>query len=225
MGFKISWLAFHGMGKADVLDAMALVDSGESDEANEAPFSGAELPDDWYIIFSNDFDYVSPNLLADVSKRCRVVACQVHEGVMFQAAYGYARGAPEWTVFHDAQAGMYDLSIQALRQITTPRSRPASRRSKKTRVVSARTSTSSPTYRSKWRALSAAIGTICGRIGVNRNSRDWSLDNGIPHQLARVRDGRRRYAPNALRAAAISSNVVTHDVTSRYASAPSGADG
>jgi hypothetical protein len=43
MGFRISWIGFQGAGKADVLAMFGGVDSGIPDEANEAPFSIAEI--------------------------------------------------------------------------------------------------------------------------------------------------------------------------------------
>jgi hypothetical protein len=34
-----------------------------------------------------------------------------HEGVMFSAAYGYDRGNARWSVVHNAQEGISDLSV------------------------------------------------------------------------------------------------------------------
>ena len=109
MGWKISWVGFSGLTKAEVLDLVGATDTGEIDEANEADFSGAEIPD-WYILFSNDFDFVSESTLSKLSSRGTVVGCQLHEGVMVSAAYGYDRGNAQWSVMHNAQDGISDLS-------------------------------------------------------------------------------------------------------------------
>jgi hypothetical protein len=111
VGFKISWIGFDSRGKTEILQSVGLHNTGEPDEANEAPFSGAEVPGGWFILFSNDFDFVSRKRLAQVSADCRIVACQVHEGVMVSAAYGYARGDRVWEVVHDAQRSVNDLSV------------------------------------------------------------------------------------------------------------------
>ena len=108
-GFKISWIGFHGKGKVGALKAAGLRETGEPDEANEAPFSGAEIPDGWFVLFSNDFAFVSPERLARLSVDCRIVACQIHEGIMFSAAYGYERGSRVWELVHQSRD---DLSRQ-----------------------------------------------------------------------------------------------------------------
>jgi hypothetical protein len=91
VGFKISWIGFDGKGKTSALEIVGLKDTGEPDEVNEAPFSGAEIPGGWFTLFSNDFQFVSRERLAQLSIDCRIIACQVHEGIMFSAGYGYER--------------------------------------------------------------------------------------------------------------------------------------
>lgn len=111
MGFRISWIGFEGKAKASVLEMAGLNDTGEPDEVNEAPFSGAEIPGGWFILFSNDFMFVSPERLARLSVDCRIVACRVHEGIMFSAAYGYGHGNQLWELAHNAQQSIHDLSV------------------------------------------------------------------------------------------------------------------
>ena len=114
MGFTISWIGFDGKGKTAALESVGLQDTGEPDEVNEAPFSGAEIPGGWFILWSNDFQFVSPERLARLSVDCRIVACQVHEGTMLSAAYSYERGSRVWELAHDAQQGIDHLSISGL---------------------------------------------------------------------------------------------------------------
>jgi hypothetical protein len=111
VGFSISWIAFQGKGKDDVLAAIGLVDTGVADEANEAPVSGAALPTGWYVAFFNDYLYVSPERLAKLSAGCVVVACQVEEHVMASAVLIYEDGAKRCSVSHESERGRYDLSV------------------------------------------------------------------------------------------------------------------
>jgi hypothetical protein len=111
VGFKISWVGFHGKGKTTVLEMVGLKDTEEPDEVNEAPFSGSDIPGGWFILFSNDFQFVSREHLAQLSVDCRIIGCQVHEGIMFSAAYGYERGKRVWELRYHAQQSIDDLSV------------------------------------------------------------------------------------------------------------------
>jgi hypothetical protein len=111
MGFKISWLGFKGLSKEQILDRVGLRDTGEPDEANEAPFSIAEIPHGWTILFTNDTLYAGAEKIIALSMGAQVVACQVHEGVMFSAAYAAENGKLIWSVSHNSENGVYDLSI------------------------------------------------------------------------------------------------------------------
>ena len=111
MGFRVSWIAFHGIGKSRVLERVGLRDTGEADSVNESPLSGAEVPGGWFILFSNDVEFISPKRLASLSRDCRVVACQVHEGVMFSRAFFYERGVSSCEITHESENGIYDLAI------------------------------------------------------------------------------------------------------------------
>jgi len=74
MGFKISWVGFHGLTRREVIKTIGGVDCEIVDEANEAPFSLAELPGGWFILWSNDFGFVSEESLQSWSARGPVVA-------------------------------------------------------------------------------------------------------------------------------------------------------
>jgi hypothetical protein len=112
MGFSISWIAFKDLSKAQVLDRNRCRDSGTEDEVNEAPFSFAELPTGWMVLFSNDFDYGAAEHLIGLSMGATVLSCQVEEHVMFSAAHCYQNGREAWSVWHDSQRGRYDLSLR-----------------------------------------------------------------------------------------------------------------
>jgi hypothetical protein len=111
LGFKISWIGFRGLSKEDALRSLNAVDTRERDEANEAPFSGAEIPGGWFVLFANDFSFASEDRLARLSENCEVVACQVHEGVMVAVSYGYERGQQKWAILHDAQQDLRHIEV------------------------------------------------------------------------------------------------------------------
>lgn len=111
MGFKISWLAFEGLKKQAVLDLLAFRDTGTADEANEAPFSAAELATGWTIVWSNDTAWVETRPIHDLGVHGRTIACQVHEGIMYSAAHGAEAGVEQWSVVHDAQDGLRHLEV------------------------------------------------------------------------------------------------------------------
>lgn len=113
MGYSISWIAFHGVTKGEVLSRTRLIDTTEPDEANESPASGSELPARWYVLFLNDVmhPYVSPERLQELSIGCTVLGCQVEEHVMSSGSCLYENGTRMWNVVHDAEKGLYDLQI------------------------------------------------------------------------------------------------------------------
>jgi len=105
-------MAFHNLGKRDVLGRMGFRDLGELDKANDAPFSIAELPDRWVVVFSNDFECGAPENVRRFAGGATVVSCQVEEHVMVSAAHCFTNRAHTWSVTHDGgQAGPYDLQV------------------------------------------------------------------------------------------------------------------
>lgn len=109
MGFRISWVGFEDLDRRSCLNLIGMTDTGEPDEATEAPFSMATLPTGWTILFANDFDYASDKRLAQLSGRCRVVGCQVQETVMYCRAAGYNQGKLVWSATHDSSKGLLHL--------------------------------------------------------------------------------------------------------------------
>lgn len=111
MGFSISWLGIQGVDKVVALDRLGLKETGELDEWNEAEFSVAESPTGWTVVFSNDFEFfLDESKLRLISKGCRAIACAIEEHVMVSVVLCAEDGALEWSVTHDAQEGIYDLS-------------------------------------------------------------------------------------------------------------------
>jgi hypothetical protein len=112
MGFAISWLAVFGKAPEQVLKELRLNRTGENEEIPESPISAAQLPNNWFLVFINEFGspIVSESSLASLSANCKVVSCQIEEHLMFSSATFYSDGAESWRVVHDAQEGMFNLS-------------------------------------------------------------------------------------------------------------------
>jgi hypothetical protein len=86
-------------------------DMGIVDEVNEAPFSAAELPTGWSVLWANDFLFVSEDRLAALSTNNEIVACQVYETVNFTAAYAYLNGAYQWSILHAGDEDVWNLDV------------------------------------------------------------------------------------------------------------------
>jgi hypothetical protein len=114
MGYCISWIAVRGIPKADMLARLCLRDSGETDEANESPVSGAELPTGWYVLFLNDIahPFVAPAALQNLSQGCAVVGWQIEEHVMLSASFHYSDGRHDWTITHESEKGLHNLEVE-----------------------------------------------------------------------------------------------------------------
>ena len=87
-------IAVAGLGKEDILRATSLRDTGKPDEVNEAPYSGAMLPRGAFVLYANDFSYVTPKRVAQLSRGGRAVACQIHEGIMVTTACDGSNDTP-----------------------------------------------------------------------------------------------------------------------------------
>lgn len=111
MGFSIAWLAVSGRGKPEVLNALALADTGVSDDANESPVSGSLLQNGWFVVFLNDIDhaFIQSDALRTLSMGCTVVGCQVEEHLMVSASFCFQDGKEAWDATHDSDIGLTHL--------------------------------------------------------------------------------------------------------------------
>ncbi|MGI4718486.1 MAG: hypothetical protein ACRYGO_13505 [Janthinobacterium lividum] len=112
MGYSIAWIAVRGLTKEDVLARLSLIDTGEPDEANERPISGAALPDGGYLVFFNDMAHPATQApgMRHLSAGAEALGCQVEEHVMASAAFLYKDGAKVWDVVHLAEQDIYHLA-------------------------------------------------------------------------------------------------------------------
>lgn len=113
MGYSIAWIAVAGKTKEEVLLALGLADTGEPDEANESPVSGAGLPGGAYLLFFNDVVHPAtrPELMARLSSEGTALGCQLAEHAMVSASFQYAHGEQAWEVMHDADLGIDHLDV------------------------------------------------------------------------------------------------------------------
>jgi len=111
MGFAISWIGFSGLDRKECLRRLRMSATNEVDEAQEEPFSLAELPNNWIILFVNDFEYVSDKRLAALSGGATVIGCHIHEGVMFSDATLFNAGRKVWSISHFGGEGRLDLKV------------------------------------------------------------------------------------------------------------------
>jgi hypothetical protein len=112
MGYSISWIAFETEDREEALRLLGLTDTGEPDDANDAPVSGAVLPTGWFVVFFNDFGFVTPERLARLSAGRTIIACQVEEHVMASASDCYEDGRRVWSVSHVSENGPFDLTAE-----------------------------------------------------------------------------------------------------------------
>lgn len=109
MGFKISWIGFEKLSAVAVAERAGLTLTSTVDEANETPFSIAELPSGWTILFVNDVEYAFGERPEQLSRGNRILTFQVHEGVMYSRAAEFRDGTCIWAVEHDSDPDIRHL--------------------------------------------------------------------------------------------------------------------
>lgn len=113
MGFCISWIAIRGKSKSQLLSDLYLIDTSESDPANESPISGTEFHSGWFLLVLKDIEhpYIDEKFLAVLSRDCEVVGAQVFEGIMYSSSFFYRNGDREWKITHHPEDGVEGIEI------------------------------------------------------------------------------------------------------------------
>jgi hypothetical protein len=107
-----SWVAIQQCHAAELLDYLGLVEIGESDYPPAARFSWAEFPNQWVVVFSQDFDWGSPERARELSRFGLALGCQFEDKVEMTSLLCAARDGNElWRVFHNSLGSIYRLDV------------------------------------------------------------------------------------------------------------------
>ena len=112
MGFSISWLAVRGVTSAQILPLVGARGTGQFEDIPESPLLGADLPDGWYLLFANRFDFLETAPLGALSADTTLVGCAVEEHVMTSYATGWYAGRRRWLVVHEAERSIRHLHVE-----------------------------------------------------------------------------------------------------------------
>lgn len=114
MGYHIAYAAFKTNDVTAVLSSLKLKDTGEVDEYNETPMSGAMLPNGWYVVWSNDLQWgwLQEGLFIKLSASYEILVSIVEETTMTFMASGFSSGKKNWTIFHDGQQRVDHIEIE-----------------------------------------------------------------------------------------------------------------
>lgn len=114
MGWMASWVAVQGAAKAEILDHLDLVESGDEvvPGSRSGQFSCRELPDQWLVIFCEDFEWADQQRLVELSRFGLALACQFEDKVEMTSSLTAARDGVElWRVFHDNTGSVFRLDV------------------------------------------------------------------------------------------------------------------
>jgi len=112
MGVALSWIAARGLGKADMLGALGLVEVQADIEPSYVEHWMADLPSGWTLFQAKDFMFPKPERMAAISAAGEAIACSIEEHVMYSVVRGYVRGQAVWSVDHDGgKRGVYHLDV------------------------------------------------------------------------------------------------------------------
>jgi len=112
MGYSIAWLAAHGKPQESLHAELGLRRTGKPGEYPDDPMVGAPLDGGWYLLVARGCDHrmISEQVLRTLSRDCRVIACSIEEHVMFSSAALWENGRRVWSVSHQGDEKLDDLS-------------------------------------------------------------------------------------------------------------------
>jgi hypothetical protein len=106
-----SWIAVKGLDRASVLTRLELAETGRKDAYEVYPLACADLPSGWFLVESSDLEFAAPSRIAQLSQEGQALGCLVETRVMFSGVRFCEGGRERWWVLHDAEKGVYDLSM------------------------------------------------------------------------------------------------------------------
>ena len=111
MGYALSWLAIRGKSREQVHRDLGIDSTGVYDESPEAPFTGARLQNNWYLLLRNRGVFSDARIMELLSIKGEVIYCSIEEHVMVSEASGWRDGRKIWSVVHEAQKASGHLKI------------------------------------------------------------------------------------------------------------------
>lgn len=111
MGYSLSWIAVKGRPDREIRQLLGLKSTGKYGTYGEHRIAGKDLRNGWYILIANECDdpITKGEILAEISKGCRAVACSIEEHVMFSSCAFWENGRKAWSVQHRGDEGAFDL--------------------------------------------------------------------------------------------------------------------
>ncbi|MET0274949.1 MAG: hypothetical protein ABW360_18335 [Phenylobacterium sp.] len=106
-----SWIAVRGLDRASVLASLEFEETGRKGSEDAFSLWCADLPGGWLLVESHDLEFASPARIAELSRHGWAIGCLVEGRVMFSGVRFCEQGRERWWVLHDAEKGIYDLSM------------------------------------------------------------------------------------------------------------------
>jgi hypothetical protein len=114
MGWMCSWLAVRNAPREALLAAFDLVETEQREEpgSRRAEMYLGEIGDGWTVVFSEDFDWASPERVREISHLGPAVGLQFEDKVEMTASACAAQDGVElWRVFHVNDPDVYRLDV------------------------------------------------------------------------------------------------------------------
>ena len=112
MGYAVAWLAVRTADHEAFFAKSQVRPTGEPGELLSTAIAGAALEGGWYLLVAQGCGHrlIDPGLLTTLSLHWDCVACSIEEHLMFSSASFWRSGEELWSISHDAQEGMSDLT-------------------------------------------------------------------------------------------------------------------
>lgn len=111
MGIAASWIAIRGLDRGEVAARLDCVET-EVAADHRTELALGRTASGWLVVRCRRFDYPTPSRLSALSRQAELVACQAEEHVMASAAFAFRDGAQVWSIAHDPEKGLHNLSVE-----------------------------------------------------------------------------------------------------------------
>lgn len=116
MGLSCSWVAVEGGNKDEILTKLNLVETGQQADPGGrnpgSPLCYFEWPSDWFIVVSEDFEWVSRERVFELSEFGLTLGYNMLENVEagFSTALAAEKGVVLWRVAHNGKTKKIEVS-------------------------------------------------------------------------------------------------------------------